>query len=434
MADSPSAKSAILYQNHSRTVVLIDIPTSIALAQTASEYRALDVLVSSEPLRQPYSSIEPKSESARARLLQQSSSEEQEHHSELQKYIQTALRDIKQTYKGDWCLPRRVSSVKVNQSRPQKRKSDRLTMSLDESPPGQRPLELAFHTYDLTNDSVSSQTRSPYHLKSADDENEHHFANLSSIYNRVVHNDDDIRTRIVIDTKHKFRIPPLSTFILSSIENSLETLKSAAMTSLCDDSLSANTGQFDFILADPPWANRSVRRAKKYKTSENHQIDPWELVQMVLGQHLNPGGLVGIWITNKPDSRKKVRTAFKTWGIQLVEEWVWVKTTIQGEPVTELDGLWRKPYEILLLGRKSYIPRHEVSGSEQSVVNKRIICGVPDLHSRKPSLKELIEPLMPDPLDYRALEVFARNLTAGWWTWGDEVLKFNWEGNWVIDD
>ncbi len=38
---------------------------------------------------------------------------------------------------------------------------------------------------------------------------------------------------------------------------------------------------------------------------------------------------------------------------------------------------------------------------------------------------------MPDPSDYQALEIFARNLTAGWWSCGDEVLKFNWEGCWT---
>ena len=58
---------------------------------------------------------------------------------------------------------------------------------------------------------------------------------------------------------------------------------------------------------------------------------------------------------------------------------------------------------------------------------------VPDLHSRKPCLKELIETLLLDANHYRALEVFARHLVAGWWSWGDECLKFNWEGNWRFE-
>jgi protein JSN1 len=32
---------------------------------------------------------------------------------------------------------------------------------------------------------------------------------------------------------------------------------------------------------------------------------------------------------------------------------------------------------------------------------------------------------------YSAMEVFARNLTAGWWACGNEVLKFNARECWV---
>lgn len=41
---------------------------------------------------------------------------------------------------------------------------------------------------------------------------------------------------------------------------------------------------------------------------------------------------------------------------------------------------------------------------------------------------ELVESYLPEA--YRACEIFGRNLTEGWFTWGDEALKFNWEGHW----
>ena len=34
---------------------------------------------------------------------------------------------------------------------------------------------------------------------------------------------------------------------------------------------------------------------------------------------------------------------------------------------------------------------------------------------------------------YEALEVFARNSTAGWWGWGNEVLKFQGREHWIDD-
>ena len=65
------------------------------------------------------------------------------------------------------------------------------------------------------------------------------------------------------------------------------------------------------------------------------------------------------------------------------------------------------------------------------MIKKRVIAAVPDLHSRKPCLKELIEPFMPDAKDYSALEIFGRYAVKGWSVWGDEALKFNADMYWV---
>ena len=163
------------------------------------------------------------------------------------------------------------------------------------------------------------------------------------------------------------------------------------------------------------------------------ETDPLSALQGMLARHIPAQGLVGCWITNKAASRRQALEAFRAWDVSLVEEWVWVKTTVKGEPVTAVDGVWRKPFEILLLGRKE--GRNEEGEEAEEVrrqdgVVQRVVVGVPDMHSRKPSLKELIAPVMEDRGTYRGLEIFARNLTAGYCAWGDEALKFNWGGHW----
>jgi N6-adenosine-specific RNA methylase IME4 len=143
--------------------------------------------------------------------------------------------------------------------------------------------------------------------------------------------------------------------------------------------------------------------------------------------------LVGIWITNKPAVRETVlgeHGLFATWGVALVEEWLWLKTTVAGEPVGPLDSAHRKPYEVFLLGRR----RRTTTGSAPpptppALVVRKVVVAVPDLHSRKPCLKALIDPMVGFA-QYRALEIFARHLVAGWWSWGNECVKFNWEGCW----
>jgi N6-adenosine-specific RNA methylase IME4 len=141
--------------------------------------------------------------------------------------------------------------------------------------------------------------------------------------------------------------------------------------------------------------------------------------------------IVGIWITNSAQSREAVRSAFAATHLELFEEWIWVKCTTAGEPVMPVDGLWRKPYEVIQWGRRR-------SAEDEGQVRRRVIFAVPDIHSRKPSLKELTETIFFPPERseripaYSALEVFARHLTTEWWACGDEVLKFN-DAEWWAD-
>jgi N6-adenosine-specific RNA methylase IME4 len=180
--------------------------------------------------------------------------------------------------------------------------------------------------------------------------------------------------------------------------------------------------------------------------------------------------LAAIWITNAEKARRAAYDALTGTGFRVVEEWVWVKTTVDGQPVSAIDGLWRKPYEILVIGRadqggrtvdlnvaapviptetveESTVHENDLLGIDPASIRRRVIAAVPDLHSRKPNLKEVFERVFFKEGDadgrsglddsdarvqsYSALEVFARNLTAGWWSCGNEVLKFNAREYWV---
>jgi N6-adenosine-specific RNA methylase IME4 len=132
-------------------------------------------------------------------------------------------------------------------------------------------------------------------------------------------------------------------------------------------------------------------------------------------------------VTNKSafqDMLLHERSLFDKWGIELIEKWVWLKVTTHGEPMCALDSVWRKPYEILLVGQKK-----RATLGTLPYLKTKIVIGVPDMHSRKPNLKALFEKMM-GRTNYLGLEIFARNLTAGWWAWGNEVLQFQTEEHW----
>ncbi|KAI4165437.1 MAG: hypothetical protein LQ342_000846 [Letrouitia transgressa] len=260
-------------------------------------------------------------------------------------------------------------------------------------------------------------------------------ADIQAVANRVVHN-SGFGTGRLSCTKNAqtYRLPPLSFCVLCDINDaSAAYFSNAVRKSFPEPSCSAAPGQFDFVLLDPPWHNKSVRRSGTYKANTRRGSGPMKTLRHMLGSHFAPRAVVACWITNSPAVRRIAVEMFDQWDVELTEEWRWLKTTVHGELVGEIDASWRRPYETLLLGRMRDPTQSSpyMANEEVNEVHKRLIVAVPDFHSRKPSLRELIEPMMPNRSEYRALEIFARNLTAGWWSWGDEVLKYNWEGYWA---
>ena len=144
------------------------------------------------------------------------------------------------------------------------------------------------------------------------------------------------------------------------------------------------------------------------------------------------------WITHRKLARNAALRAFRAWGVELVEEWIWAKVAAKGDPVVDLEGTWRRAWEVCLVGRKRedggvLVDDQEGEGevTEMRDVKRRVIVAVPDVHSRKPCLKEMLDNMLPEHADLRVLEVFARHLVAGWMSWGDEVLKFQSKEHWT---
>ncbi len=430
MTQSVDVKNAILYQNPAKTITLIDIPTSISLAQGTGENPNPQELYSSPPLQSPYASTEPKSEAARAKVQAMMGLPNQEFPTGL---LLEALKEIGDNHLEEWCLPRWTKNP-VSMGVGRKRKIDHEAM-LNADAEGREPyLKVPSIEHEGRQDLgpqvwLELKPSPPYSTATVLD--------IESISHQVVRN--SCSTPIALHTtmmSQTYIIPPCASFLLTTIDEvSCRRISNAAHEVYPTPSSSAGPGQFDFILLDPPWDNRSVRRSGKYTTLRQAE-NPMNVLRDMLGEHIAPGALVGCWITNKPVVRDTAMKAFEDWDVNLIEEWAWLKTTAHGDAMSQLDGLWRKPYEILLLGRKrcADVCKPEKSTAVEGTMQKRVVVAVPDLHSRKPNLKKLVESVMPNPLHYRALEVFARNLTAGWWSWGDEVLKFNWEGHWSKGD
>ncbi|KAF7915123.1 hypothetical protein EAE99_010319 [Botrytis elliptica] len=410
--------SHILYQNSSKTVTLIDIPRSIEDAQLLSteQYttspKTAKRLISCKPIDTPYPSLEPKSAKALRNVPEKRIEELM-----LERYVQLALDEMigDERWEGKVCLERIWGE---NEESKRKRKS-----APEEAEKSQQSVIKVENVYKLPK-------------------------------------------RVEIDGVSGI-MPPKSTMIHGNI---LESNLSSNIE------IHEDFPKFHVIIADPPWPNRSALRKDSYDIASGFGgIE--RLLRSLPCHQVEHNGYVGIWITNKPAFRSMLLDEgglFDHWSLELIEEWIWLKVTSNSEPMCEISGTWRKPWEILLVGRKkeeresvdvgdsgfkksvgneelNIKKEYEIEGSYQSSsspsrasptptpsqsensnfsIKRRIIIGVPDLHSRKPNLRFLFGQLL-GLQEYRGLEIFARNLTAGWWGWGNEVMKFQDDGAWV---
>ncbi|ORY15564.1 MT-A70-domain-containing protein [Clohesyomyces aquaticus] len=447
-------KTAILYQNEERDITLIDIPTSIALAQGSS-----DVLLSSIPLEEPVLiTNEPKTAKA-AKAYGADNITSPELHASFRADIEKALAEIRDHIPGLWCAPRkpmpqvpqpRATSMEIDD--PERDLEQRLkewSKSKGEEEPFDFTMMMAALSAGSDPNATSSTAvthrwemsyrpaRSPANGAVDQEREESPVPSAKEPWTSSFHNAHRSLVSLSISEtapphrEYRFKIPSGSTLCQSDSWHS-EDFRVSFRSLTSEHKLPRH---FDFILLDPPWPNRSVKRKMAYQNQYGHTALQKMLERMDLDTYLEHSGIVGIWITNKASLRDYVLGPggfFERLNVGLFEEWLWIKTTTKGEPMFSLDGLLRRPYEVLLLGRAA--PNSWTKMQHQVNVKRRVIAAVPDIHSRKPCLKELIEPLMPDARDYSALEIFSRYLVEGWTAWGDEVVKFNWEGYWAESD
>ena len=473
-----TSPSPIIYQNVEGDITLIDIPTSIAAAQGDRS----GVLLSTPPLDTPIEPKEdyrPRTQKSRTNKTQAQDTTTTPHatvaeasnhdflslHLDDQRYkvlAEHALRQIRAQVSGPWCTQRKLMTQEPVRGEQQVMDVDEISekelearmrewaasgetkeddtafnlqqmmASLGATSEVAEPASTVpqwMMSYRAARETTSSTTQAAETV-SSDAQTEpwtgtFHNPNHHSVALAIATNTSQSAQP---GSEYRFTIPPRSTFFLSD-----STASDAFRTSFRELTNEYTLPRhFDLVLLDPPWPNRSAKRKGAYEQVGGMPYLKKMLLNMDIDSYLEHNALVGVWITNKQSLRQHVLGPgglFETWNVGLIEEWIWIKTTTKGEPMFDIDSTMRKPYEILLLGRAA--PNSWTTMAHAPTVKRRVIAAVPDIHSRKPCLKTLLEPYLVDSNDYSALEVFSRYLVSKWMSWGNEVLKYNWDGYWA---
>ncbi|XP_057503912.1 methyltransferase-like protein 2 isoform X1 [Actinidia eriantha] len=179
---------------------------------------------------------------------------------------------------------------------------------------------------------------------------------------------------------------------------------------------------FNFILVDPPWENSSAHQKLKYPTLPNRYF-----LSLPIRQLTHTGGaLLALWVTNREKLRAFVeKELFPSWGVKYMASLYWLKVNADGLLTSELDLFHHRPYECLLVGYcHGGAVDSECLSRFKPIPDSQVFISVPGDYSRKPPIGELLLEYVPGDKPARCIELFAREMIAGWTSWGNEPLHF----------
>lgn len=186
----------------------------------------------------------------------------------------------------------------------------------------------------------------------------------------IFHGENNLRHGKVITLKeHVYLIPPACKFFCKKIEDIEACLEPN------------ETNQFDFIVVDPPWKNRYIKRVKKANKGYFMMSDD-EIADIPLEKYLSMSSIVVIWCTNSETHIRAMKEKILgKWKLKLLSTWQWMKIDKNGELFNAMNGN-KKPFETI------FIATHKDNKSyHKELENEFVIFSQPSsVHSHKPPL------------------------------------------------
>lgn len=152
--------------------------------------------------------------------------------------------------------------------------------------------------------------------------------------------------------------------------------------------------KFDFIVIDPPWSNRFVKRARKKSDLKRsyHTMTNDEIQNLPIESYTKSSTIVVIWCTNSETHIKSLQEKFLVkWRLKLLAVWKWFKVDRRGELFCDIandpDDRNKKPYELIFVATHAENTNH----SKKLEENLMIFSHPSSIHSHKPPLTGKID-------------------------------------------
>ncbi|XP_064959187.1 methyltransferase-like protein 2 isoform X3 [Musa acuminata AAA Group] len=246
------------------------------------------------------------------------------------------------------------------------------------------------------------------------------------LYNNLICNETNEDVEAEFQSNH-YILPSRSCFHMSDLRQVRNLVpgnlhKSNQTLSFVEKCFTAHSKDgFNFIVIDPPWENGSACQKAVYPTLPNRYF-----LYLPVKELAHEGGaLVALWMTNREKLRIFVENElFPAWGVTKFVLSYWLKVKPDGSLIGELDLFHHRPYECLLLGYINLQNDDSRAMPFEYLGINQVIVSIPGDYSRKPPLGQLLKDHIPGPKPAKCIELFARELGAGWTSWGNEPLHF----------
>lgn len=172
---------------------------------------------------------------------------------------------------------------------------------------------------------------------------------------------------------------------------------------------------YGLILADPPWAFNNYSPKGWGKSPHKHYrcMSLGDIRELPVGHLAGPDCVLVMWATWP--MLVDALGIMSSWGFTYKSGGCWGKRTAGGKQHFGTGYIYRsacEPWILGTIGRPAYGSRSVRNYIEAPIRE----------HSRKPEeMRQALRRLLPDA---RAIELFAREASAGWDAWGNETDKF----------
>jgi N6-adenosine-specific RNA methylase IME4 len=166
--------------------------------------------------------------------------------------------------------------------------------------------------------------------------------------------------------------------------------------------------KYKTIYADPPWPEYGGGKIKRGADRHYELMTVKQIKELTINQIAEDNCHLYLWVTN--NYLKAGLEVMEAWGFNYKTTITWVKDKFG------LGQYFRGQTEHCLFGVKGCLPYKVIDGKRQQ--GRTVIVAPRKTHSEKPEeMRQMIESVSYGPY----IELFARQLTKGWDSWGNEI-------------